>query len=389
MLRSARAAYRYFTDFITAENNFLPPDNFQEHIGTPARQTSPTNIGLALLAPIAAVELRLTNQRAATALIGAMLRSVERLPKWRGHLYNWYDVRTARVAQPRFISAVDSGNFAVCLAALESALIEYGEQPLAERAARLYRDMDFTALYDKNRQLFLVGAGGTAVYDRMASETVLTSFIAIARGEAPVRHWRALSRAAVRVGGRRGMASWTGTMFEYLMPMLFLPYYERSLLRAAASVCVYAHKKAAGRSPWGSSESAYFEYDERGGYKYKAHGAASIAVRRGMERDAVIAPYAGQLAVELDPGGATANLRRLEKLGAFGRYGFMDAVDFTRRRVGKTPKLVPIYMAHHIGMGLIATANYLSDGVFRRYFMSRRETEAFCELLEERAPDAP
>jgi cyclic beta-1,2-glucan synthetase len=168
--------------------------------------------------------------------------------------------------------------------------------------------------------------------------------------------------------------------------MLFLPYFSGSLLRESAHFCVYAHKKAARLSCWGNSESAYYELDGSGRFRYKAHGVPELALKRDMGRDFVVAPYASFLALEIDPDGAYANLRRLEALGAYGKYGFIDAVDFTRAGPGGSPSPVRIYMAHHIGMSLAATANYLASGVLRRRFMRDREMGAFSALLKERVP---
>ncbi|MDR2420495.1 MAG: hypothetical protein LBD49_00120 [Oscillospiraceae bacterium] len=393
LLKSAGCAYRYFEDFLTPEDNFLPPDNYQPtRPGALARRTSPTNIGFALLAPAAALELGLTGKDEALNVIRRALVSTASLETWHGHLYNRYDISSAAPSE-RFVSTVDSGNFAACLIALRESLLEYGDADSARLADAIYRAMDFAPLYDERRKLFRIGfdaGGGGAtenVYDLISSEAMLTSCLAAARGDVPAGHWRALSRAAVRVGAYRGIVSWTGTMFEYLMPMLFLPYPRHSLLRESAAVCVRAHKKAArGGDPWGRSESAYRETDSSGNFLYKAHGAPALALKRGMERNAAAAPYASFLALEIDPRGALANLKRFEKLGAFGEYGFRDAVDFTRPRAGGSPSPVDTYMAHHLGMSLVATANYLKDGVFRRRFMRCREMGAFAELLEERVP---
>jgi cyclic beta-1,2-glucan synthetase len=402
LVKAARGAYRYFTDFMTPESHFLPPDNYQpSRPDALAYRTSPTNIGLALLAPIAAAELGIVSRGDALRLSINALKSAAALEKWRGHLFNWYDVRTLSPLPPRFVSTVDSGNFAACLIALRRSLKEYGDEygdeygatEAARLADELCNAMDFAALYDEKRHLFHIGFDAydgltESVYDLFSSEAMLTSYLAAARGDVPVRHWRALSRAPARAGAYRGMVSWTGTMFEYLLPMLFLPYPPGSLLRESADVCVYAHKKAARGGPWGCSESVYGETDESGGFLYKAHGAPQLSLRHGARRaiwsstersqtrENVTAPYASFLALELDPRGAVRNLKSFEKLGAFGEYGFCDAVDSTRP--------LHSYMAHHLGMSLIAAANYLNDGVFRRRFMSCRETAAYEELLGER-----
>ncbi|MDR0838159.1 MAG: DUF3131 domain-containing protein, partial [Oscillospiraceae bacterium] len=394
LLGAARDIWRYFAEFLTPEDNFLPPDNYQEAPFTAlARRTSPTNIGLALLAPLAAHDLGIIDRDAAVETVGRTLASLQNLEKWRGHPYNWYDTATLQPLEPRYVSTVDSGNLAVCLTVLCGGLRELGETQLADLADTLCRDMDFAPLFDKKRRLFRIGrdmSGGAEqenVYDLMASESMLTSYFAVARGFAPRRHWRALSRAAVRFRGRTGMASWTGTAFEYLMPSLFLPYYKHSLLYESANFCVYSHKKSAKSEPWGSSESAFFAFDASGSYRYKAHGAPALALRRGMGRERVVAPYSSFLALAFDPKGASDNLRKLEELGAVGDYGFREALDFTEERTrGVAPLAVRTYMAHHLGMSIIAVANALGDGAFVRRLLSDADMGAFTELLGERVP---
>ncbi len=392
----AAEIWRYFADFCTPEEHFLPPDNFQTSppVGA-AHRTSPTNIGLALVSALCALDLGVASRHEALGLVENLLATAERLPKWRGHLYNWYDTRTLRPLQPPYVSTVDSGNLAGCLLAVRQGLLEYGCPGLAARADALWTAMDFAPLYDRRRCLFRIGlepgSAGEAGswYDLLESEERLTGYIAIASGQAPVKHWRRLSRAQVGCDGFRGMASWSGTMFEYLMPELFLPLYRDSLLWESARFCLYVQKKSrfGPQRLWGKSESAFFSLDAALNYRYKAHGCAALALCRDRERERVVAPYASFLALAVEPPAALANLRRLEKAGALGPYGFWEAVDFTPSRCpGGQGVTVRCVMAHHLGMSMAAIANALLGGVCRRRFLCDPAMSAYTSLLQEKVP---
>ncbi|MDR0861597.1 MAG: hypothetical protein LBN30_02330 [Oscillospiraceae bacterium] len=384
--------WRYFEDFWTAGNNWLPPDNFQEQpsVGL-ATRTSPTNIGLAMLSALAAYDLGICSKEVIIGKIGNTLSALERLPKWHGHIYNWYDTETLAVLAPAYVSTVDSGNLAACLIAVREGLIELGENAIAARANRLMTDMVFTPLYDAERHLFRIGYDVDAgkltdgCYDLLASEAMQASYVAIAKGDVPRRHWRALSRALVSRDGYRGMASWTGTMFEYMMPTLLLPIARESLSYETMKFCVYAHKRES--RPWGMSESAYYAFDNVLGYQYKAHGVGVLAMKRGMELDRVIAPYASFLALPMDARGAVRNLAELEKMGVKGKYGHYDAIEFTQSRLrGRDYEVVKTYMVHHLGMSMVAIANELCGSVMRERFARDKSMAAYAELMEERIP---
>jgi cyclic beta-1,2-glucan synthetase len=396
-LRQASAdSFRYFTANCTAEDNYLPPDNVQEQPPTgAAHRTSPTNIGLCLLSFAAARDLELLPREELPGCVARMLDTLERMPRYRGHFYNWYDTRTLTPLPPAMLSTVDSGNLCAALTALRQALLEYGEAALARRVETLCGAMDFSLLYDRDRGLFYIsfdpetGRGLGGWYDLMASEAMLTSYLAIARGEAPVRHWRRLSRAQLQKDGFRGLASWTGTMFEYLMPALFLPYERGSLLSESARFCVYAQRRQvfAGK-PWGISESAFYSLDAALNYRYKASGCAALALRRGQEADMVVAPYASFLALAVNAPAAVRNLRRLERFGARGRFGFYEALDFTPARCRRDEgELVACCMAHHVGMSVLAAANTLCEGSILRRFLADPAMGACRLLLEERIPE--
>ena len=395
LLQRAGEIWRYFAEFCTEEEHYLPPDNFQESPGVGlAHRTSPTNIGLSLMAALSALDLGIASRRDTIGLIERQLSVLETLPEWHGHLYNWYDTRSLRPLQPAYISTVDSGNLAACLIAAEQGLLEYGCPVLAGRAGALRRRMDFTPLYDESRGLFRIGlcpAEETQTeswYDLLESEERLTAYLCIASAQVPVKHWQRLSRAQVACDGFRGCASWSGTMFEYLMPELFLPLCRDSLLAESARFALYVQKKERCGAPgvWGRSESAFASLDSTLSYRYKAHGCAELALSRSAGGEQVIAPYASFLALAVCPGDAIRNLRRLEKCAPVGRWGFWEAVDFTPSRADREGRVVRCVMAHHLGMSITAIANALSGGAVRRRFMADAEMGAYTSLLEEKLP---
>lgn len=393
---AARLSYKYLESFHHKENNFLPPDNFQEQppVGL-ARRSSPTNMGLAMVSALAACDMGILSREKLEQRLDESLTGLESLPRACGHFYNWYDIQSLRPLQPAYISTVDSGNLYASLLTLRSACGELGMDKLSARLDALMQPMDFSILFDKRRELFHIcydpakkrGMGGW--YDLMASEAMLTSYLAAAKGDVPVRHWRRLSRAQLQKDGYRGLASWTGTMFEYLMPSLFLPVYRGSLLYESQRFCVYAQKRRvwAGK-PWGISESAFYSLDSALNYRYKAHGVAALALKRGQDAEMVISPYSSFLALAIDPTGSVKNLRRLESFGAMGRFGFIEALDFSPNRCRSDKgEQVRCYMAHHVGMSVIAAANALCQGSIQRRFMSDPAMNAFSLLLQEHLTD--
>ncbi len=390
---------RYFTDNCTRENNFLPPDNVQlEPYKGAAKRTSPTNIGLGMLSVLAGLDMGLLGEDRCLELLEHMTAGVEKLPKFRGHLYNWYETDTLRPMEPRCVSAVDSGNFIGCMTALRRGLTEIHDPraaALAERVEKLEKSMDTGFFYDGERKLMSMGwdCGKNAPmpghYDMLESEARLLSYIACARNEAPRRHWRQLSRSLTQEGGYQGLVSWTGTMFEYLMPRLLLPGVKNSLLWESGCFCLYAQRRRCAGSgvPWGISESAYGVLDPAMNYRYKAHGVQALGLKRGLDRELVVSPYSTFLALAVSPERAVRNLRRLEKLGISGEYGLIEAADFTPGRTGGD-SFVPVrcYMAHHLGMSIVACANALNNDIMVCRFMSDDEMGAMRELLEEKIP---
>ncbi|MEQ1756980.1 MAG: glucoamylase family protein [Vicinamibacterales bacterium] len=401
----ALKTWRYFDQFVGAEDNFLPPDNVQirpEMIV--AHRTSPTNIGLSLLSTLAAHDLDFIDTATLLRRTDHTLTTVERLDKFHGHLFNWYDTRTLTPLHPAYVSTVDSGNLAAALVTLAIGLRDLSPE-MSQRARDLFEAMHFGFLFEPKRQLFSIGfrmpdsevAGrlDPSYYDLLASEARVASFLAIARGDVPETHWFHLGRAVTSVRGAPILLSWSATLFEYLMPLLVMRSYPNTLLDESCRLAVRRQIDYAAehRVPWGISESAYNLVDRHGTYQYKAFGVPGLGLKRGLGDELVVAPYATALAVMLDPAAAAANLRRLGEEGLEGEYGFFDAIDYTRRSAdggenASKGAVVPTYLAHHEGMTLVALANALLNNRMVDRFHADPRVQATELLLQERVPRA-
>ena len=256
--------------------------------------------------------------------------------------------------------------------------------------------MDFAFLFDPDKKLLSIGFSAEtnsldpSCYDLLASEARLASLFAIAKGDVATRHWFRLGRAATPLGAGSALISWSGSMFEYLMPSLVMRAPEGSLLEQTNRLVV-ARQQEHGQSlgiPWGISESAYNVRDLEMTYQYSNFGVPGLGLKRGLSANLVIAPYATGLAAMVDPVAAVANFAALAALGAQGRYGFYEAMDFTASRLpeGQDAAIVRSFMAHHQGMTITAIANTLLDGLLRRRFHSEPLVQAVDLLLQERVP---
>lgn len=268
---------------------------------------------------------------------------------------------------------------------------------LAAQCAEFAR-MRYDFLYDRNRHLLCIGFNVTecradaSYYDLLASEARLSSFVGIAQGELPQENWFALGRLLTSNGGDAVLLSWSGSMFEYLMPLLVMPSYEHTLLDQTCRAAV-ARQIEYGRQrgvPWGISESGYNTVDVHLNYQYRAFGVPGLGLKRGLAEDLVVAPYASALALMVAPEAACLNLQRLAAEGFVGRFGFFEAIDYTpaRQRRGQTRVVVRSFMAHHQGMSLLALAYLLLDRPMQRRFESDRQFQAVMLLLQERVPKA-
>ncbi|WP_170935982.1 GH36-type glycosyl hydrolase domain-containing protein [Pandoraea sp. PE-S2R-1] len=276
------------------------------------------------------------------------------------------------------------------------AAIDARLSAVSQMARKLFDEMEFRFLFDTDRRLFAIGFRvhevelDNSYYDLLASEAHLTSFIAIAKGDVPATHWFRLGRSMIPYGRSAVLMSWSGSMFEYLMPSLVMQYPRHSLLDLSCELAV-ACQRAYGRErdvPWGISESAYNVRDRSLTYQYAAFGVPELALKRGLAQNLVIAPYATALAAMFDAPHAVTNFQRLDAVGGRGVYGYYDAVDYTPSRLPQNCTAVPVrtYMAHHQGMALVALANVLLGGVMRQRFHRQPLVHAADLLLHEASP---
>jgi len=406
-LRYAKLHWMYFEKFVTEDTQWLAPDNFQEDPEPVlALRTSPTNIGLQLLSTVSAVDLGFITRSDMIDRLEKVFRSLERMRRFHGHFFNWYDLNELRVLEPGYISTVDSGNFAGHLIALKQACFEMLKDPtctdqdakrlraIAERAHAYAVEMDFRFLYDTRRKLFTIGyhIGSNTVdnsyYDLLASESRLASFMAIAKDDVSVDHWFRLGRSLTAAAGTRTMLSWSGSMFEYLMPALVMQTFPFTLLDQTHKGSVkrqiaYGNERSV---PWGVSESAYAVRDRSHTYQYRGFGVPDLALKRGLSKELVVAPYASILAMLVEPRQSLKNLTTLEAEGALGPYGFRDALDYTRPSPGSRKTVVCTFMAHHIGMSLVALDNALNRQIWPRRFHIDPLVRSAELVLQERIP---
>ncbi|MDK9699003.1 MAG: cyclic beta 1-2 glucan synthetase [bacterium] len=578
----SRKTWSFFETFVGPEDHWLPPDNYQVHpIAVIAHRTSPTNIGLALLANLSAFDFGYVSTGKLIERTGKTLHTMNALERHKGHFYNWYDTQTLNPLLPLYISSVDSGNLAGHLLTLRSGLLALpdhkiirtqffeglcdtigviietlgnstGKETCSDFSAQLaqiqqdlksvtqnppatltaYRlcldqlmksaaelvaglevleadpenrlnwwvgafatqcrdaynelillvpwtelllshncfefsaeldknlslreltaigiqlpkiieghltssitseeraqldkfqsqiatgtqsckarivainelarscdllaQMDYDFLYDKTRHLLTIGYNvaecrrDSSYYDLLASEARFSEFVAISQGKVPQESWFALGRLLTTAGGEPILLSWSGSMFEYLMPLLVMPTYEHTLLDQTCKAAVarqieYGKKR---NVPWGISESGYNGIDAQSNYQYRAFGVPGLGLKRGLADDLVIAPYASALALMVAPKEACQNLERLASEGFESRYGFYEAIDYTPSRLprGQSCVIVRSFMAHHQGMSLLSLDYLLQDHPMQKRFKSEPLFQATLLLLQERIP---
>ncbi|MCK9268100.1 MAG: hypothetical protein M0P14_05260, partial [Alkaliphilus sp.] len=296
----------YYRTFTNDKNNHLPPDNFQEYpYNGVINRTSPTNIGFYLMSILSGRDLGFITTPEMTDLVELTIGTLEKMEKWEGHLYNWYDTETLEPLRPIFVSTVDSGNLVSYLIVLKEGLKEYlGEfssynetaQDLIVRIKNLIDNTKFAPLYNEDKGLFYIGynVGEDKVlncyYDLLASEARTASYIAVSRKEVPLKHWKNLVRPLIMEDGYISLASWSGTMFEYLMPSLVLKNYRNTLLDETYKTSIRIQKNYGNSKgvPWGISESGFFAFDRQFHYQYKAFGVPALGFKRGLKDELVV-----------------------------------------------------------------------------------------------------
>ena len=433
-----KRTFQYFKDNLTKENNFLIPDNFQEDRRNKyVDRTSSTNIGLSMLAVISAIDLKYIEKDEGIKILENIIDTVDDLAKWNGHLYNWYNIKTKKPLIPRYISTVDSGNFVGYLYVIRSFLkgildekdlskvnlqdfkinskkqeIEGSKQKvinqelsfkyerlenLIERVTKLIENTNFAPLYSPEHRLFSIGFNieenklTDSYYDLLASEARQASFVAIAKKDVTSKHWNNLSRTLTVLNNKKGLISWSGTAFEYLMPNINLRRFEGSLLDESCKFAImsqieYAKKFAV---PWGISESAFNVKDLYGNYQYKAFGIPWLGLKRGLADEMVVASYASILAILDKPKEVVQNLKVLKGYGMYNKYGFYESLDLTPSRQKKDEKasVVATYMAHHQALILLSINNLFNDNILQKRFSENPEIMQAEILLQERMPE--
>ncbi|MGE5406870.1 MAG: GH36-type glycosyl hydrolase domain-containing protein [Methanosarcina sp.] len=556
----SRKTWFFFETFVGQEDNWLPPDNFQEEPGSViAHRTSPTNIGLSLLANLSAFDFGYINQGELLERTSGTFQTMNLLERYQDHFLNWYDTNTLKPLRPLYVSSVDSGNLAAHLITFKQGLLETPDllitgprlfegiydtlsilsekmgksvpvpvsrfrkylneilavpprnlfllqerlEKLASMTAELentmrpeddeeyftwvkklnshcknafselnylapwilysrfssmcekypvlneipvlkevpdlmsgfldsgelddearklftmasehasqrmqtveflvrqaedFSRMKYDFLYDRSRHLQTIGynveerRADSSYYDLLASEARLASFVAIAQDQVPQESWFAMGRLLTTMNGEPVLLSWSGSMFEYLMPLLVMPSYENSLLHQTCRSAVIRQMEY-GRQrgiPWGISESGYNRVDAQLNYQYRAFGVPGLGLKRGLTDDLVIAPYATALALMVMAEDACENLQRMAEEGFMGKYGFYEAIDYTQLRVprGQNNFIVKSFMAHHQGMTFLSLSSVLLSMKMQKRFESDPTLQSAMLLLQERIPRA-
>lgn len=401
LLSYCASMWRFYETHCNKKNNYLIPDNVQKTpVYCEADRTSPTNIGMMLCSFLAARDFDFIDSSELCDMLTKSFETLGKMEKFKGHLYNWYNTRTLGIMEPHFISAVDSGNFLCCIVALSSGLESYvNENPdlwkIIEQCNKIIKECDLGFLYDKRRKLFRIGYDTkkneftSAHFDLMMSEARMTSYFAVSSGKIPASHWQTLAIPLSECGRYTGPVSWSGTMFEYFMPAIFIPSPKNTLSYEALEFCIHCQKKRVKKMniPYGISESAYYSFDPALNYRYKAHGVSSLAMKRNNENETVISPYSTFLTLPFDPHSAMKNLEHLKKIGMYGKFGFYEAVDFTPSRTdGHKYAIIKSYMAHHVGMSFLSAANAVFSGIMQKRFMENSFMAGGESLLGERIP---
>ena len=384
----AYRTWKFFEENLNEENHYLIPDNYQENRDIKAdNKTSPTDIGYSLTSVVAAYELGFIRHEKALFYLEHILDTVEQLDKWHGHLYNWYNTENLKVLFPHFISSVDSGNFVASLIVVKEFLLKVKEDNLAKMVRKMIDDTDFSKLYTED-DVFSVGYNdlenelSVYKYNRFASESRLLSYVAIAKGDVPSKHWFCLDKTLTKFKLHKGLASWAGSLFEYYMPLIFMKSYPNTLLDESydfAYVCQRAYmRERKPNYPWGISECAYDELDNGINYKYKTFSIPYLKLQEVIDDRIVISPYSSMLVVTEKPKEVYHNYQRLKKLKMEAKYGLYESFDT------ETNRPVYAYFSHHQGMILASLTNYLTDGIIQDLFMSDTNNQAFEILTKEK-----
>ena len=433
ILKVAKRTWDFFEEYLTKENNYLIIDNYQEgRSPQTVSRTSSTNIGLSLLAVISGYDIGFISKDKTIELLEKIIDVIDGLPKWNGHLYNWYNTKTMQSLMPRYVSTVDSGNFVgylyVTKGFIENTLeqhqnlelkrdinstrtikkykcsskikrIDYIEKlkKMRRQLTTLIKNTDFSVLYSPEQRLFSIGFNveenklTDSYYDLLASEARQASIVAIAKKDVPVKHWNNLSRTLTNLKDYKGLISWSGTAFEYLMPNINIPVYKGSLIDESCKFMIMSQREYAKKLgiSWGISEAAFNLKDLKSNYQYKAFGIPWLGLKRGLADEMVVSSYGSILAINYIPKEVIRNLKELESQGMLDKYGFYESIDYTPERVekGQTSSVVKTYMAHHQALILLSINNLVNNNILQKRFMTNPEIAGTQILLQERMPE--
>ena len=389
----AKRTWLFFENLLKEENNYLIPDNYQLNREIKADiKTSPTDIGMSITSVISAYKLGFIRSKTAEDYLNKIITSVEQLEKWNGFLYNWYNIKKLEKMFPFDISSVDNGNLAACYLTAISFSNELGFNNLESRISKLYNDMDFKRLYTDIDVFSIAYETGedrlsSYNYNKFASESRILSFVAIAKGDVPVKHWMCLDKSLTKYKRHKGLTSWSGTSFEYFMPEIFMKSYSNTLLDESyffAMFCQKEYMKEVDKDmPWGISESACNELDDGINYKYKEFSTPYLRVHEDKSQRIVISPYSSIMAISNNPQEVYNNILKLKKLKLFGDWGFFESFDYDENAV------VEAHFAHHQGMILASLCNYLCDNAIREYFHKDVGVQSVEILLKEKVQFNP
>ncbi len=402
VLEIAQKTWEYFKEYLNEEHNYLIPDNYQEgRRPEVVPRTSSTNIGLSLLAVISAIDLEFIKKEEGEKLLDKILDSVYSLQRWNGHLYNWYNIKTKEPLFPRYVSTVDSGNFIGYLYVTKAYAQQMENEEIKDKMLNqintLINETDFSILYSKQQRLFSIGFNveenqlTDTYYDLLASEARQASLVAIAKKDVEAKHWSSLSRTLTTLNKYKGLISWSGTAFEYLMPNINIPTFEGSLIDESCKFMIMSQMEYAKKLgiPWGISESAFNLKDLQLNYQYKAFGIPWLGLKRGLADEMVVASYGSILAINIIPKEVITNLKQLQEQGMYNKYGFYESIDYTPERLskGQSAETVKTYMAHHQALILLSINNLINNKIFQKRFMQNPEIEGIKLLLQEKIPE--
>lgn len=389
----AKRTWLFFENLLKEEYHYLIPDNYQLNREPKVDlKTSPTDVGMSLVTIISANELDIISKEKALDYLDKIATTLEGLEKWNGFIYNWYNIKTLKKIIPFDISSVDNGNLAACYVVAKEYCYKNKDKSLGDRFEKLFDDMQFDKLYTE-KDVFSIAYDSTEEklstynYNKFASESRILSFVAIAKGDVPSKHWLCLDKSLTKHGRYKGLTSWSGTSFEYFMPEIFMKSYPNTLLDESYFFSIYCQreymKEVDKEMPWGISESAYGEYDDALNYKYKAFSTPYLKVQEDKEQRVVISPYASILAISNNPEAVFHNIEKLKRIKTYGDWGFFEAYDYDDKEV------IQSYFSHHQGMIMASLCNYLKNGVIREYFHNDVRVKSIEILLKEKVQFNP